>query len=127
VKILFLDDDSARHHAFSKLADGHVVDYVWTADEAIAALAASTYDLVCLDHDLGGRVYVDILDEEGTGYTVALAMEGMPEDRRPRETIVHSFNPEGARRIADRLGKAGFRVIKAPFGTFSLPPAKESA
>lgn len=121
MKILFLDDDEARHAYFAGLAFKHSVDHVRTAEEAIQALRENQYDLACLDHDLGGRIYVDPLDLEGTGYTVAKAMSLDLGMKRPSQVVVHSFNPVGVGRMVNRLKAAGFNVVAAPFGSFRIP------
>lgn len=120
MRVLFLDDDENRHERMKRMSIGHVVDHVRTAEEAIAAMRETEYDLACLDHDLGGLIYVDSNDANGTGYTVAKALTELPI-KRPKQVIVHSFNPVGAQRMARRLHDAGFRVVKAPFGTWCLP------
>lgn len=118
MRILFLDDDLARHKAFARLAIGHEMDPVTTAAQAIGALRENEYDLVALDHDLGGNVFVDSNSPEGTGYTVAKAMAEDQSLKRPRHVVVHSFNPAGVERIVNRLSDAGFSVQAAPFGTW---------
>lgn len=100
------------------MAIGHSVVQVKTAEEAIKMLTREDFDLVCLDHDLGGRTFVDSNDSEGTGYTVAKAI--VENKRRPRQVVVHSFNPVGSERIERKLRAAGIAVIRAPFGTWSL-------
>lgn len=123
MRILFLDDDEVRHDRFRKMTIGHEVWHVRTVAEARKALAARVYDLVCLDHDLGGKQMVESRSEEGTGYHVAMAMEALPAEQRPADVVVHSYNPIGALRMANRLRSAGFRVTQAPFASFKVRPA----
>lgn len=118
MRVLFLDDDPARHEAMKRLAIGHNVKHVHTAAEALEALQAERFDLAALDHDLGGQTFVPS-EQEDTGYAVASAIA----DGRvivPRAVVVHSFNPVGAQRMAERMSAAGVRVSVAPFGTWHL-------
>jgi hypothetical protein len=128
VNVLFLDDDGNRHEMFRKEnAHNHVIDFVWTAQDAIAKLQVNAYDLACLDHDLGGKTFVPSDGPEETGYTVAKAITGM--HRKPKRVVVHSFNPVGVQNMLSVLRAAGVSVIAAPFGTFKLaasPPVSEA-
>jgi len=119
MRVLFLDDDEGRHALFKQASIGHDVLHVRTAVEAIDAMKRERFDLAALDHDLGGRQFVDS-DEEETGYQVAKAVETIPEDKWPLRIIVHSYNQEGARRMVARLQPLGIPVQHAPFGTWKL-------
>lgn len=121
MKILFLDDDEERHRIFKGMSIGHSVDHVRTVEEAILQLNHKAYDFICLDHDLSGLTFVNSEDPAGTGYTVACHMASMKHMPRPIQVVVHSFNPEGAHRMALKLEEAGFKIVQAPFGTFTLP------
>jgi CheY-like chemotaxis protein len=95
LKILFLDDDLQRHRAFKNKFPQHDTTYVETAEAAIECFKNNEYDVACLDHDLGGRAYVNSFGEESTGYTVAKWLSENP-DRQPNAIYIHSFNPVGA-------------------------------
>ncbi len=105
MKILILDDDKFRHqqfiHNFSCNSENDIIG-VYTVDEAIKLLESNIYDIIFLDHDLGGAVYVDSDGEEPTGYTVAKWMVEHPE-RIPKHVYIHSLNPVGAQRIKQIL------------------------
>lgn len=97
LRILILDDDELRHAAFSKQLIGNVVVHVATAGEAIANLENNAlYDVIFLDHDLGGSQMVE--SGPGTGYEVAQWLEAHP-DKQPRTIILHTFNPVGAKNM----------------------------
>ena len=128
LKILFLDDDKERHKAFSKTMDrrldqkgwGHEITYVWTANEAISKLKTEVFDEVFLDHDLGGESSQMTLPNsgQGSGYDVACFIATFPIEKRPNSVIIHSWNPEGANRMARALSQAaeeGMHVAKVPF------------
>jgi len=102
MKILILDDDDTRHTLFKQNYSKHDLVHTYTADEAIDALKRGTYDVVFLDHDLGGKQMVDSWGEEPTGYTVAKWMAMNPE-RKPGQVYIHSLNPVGARNMHNIL------------------------
>ncbi len=128
-RILFLDDIQERHDKFRGMSIGYVVDYVWTATEAIEKLANKEleYDAVCLDHDLGGEYYVDSEDPRGTGYTVAKWVEENCEsaeiNRRIKQFLIHSHNDAGARRMHQALAQTDVPTRRIPFGFFTLSAA----
>lgn len=118
MRILFLDDDAERHKRLSRDAIGHDVTHVWSVFGARKALEAGPrFDIAFLDHDLGGRQLV--APGEDTGYAVAQTIAAMLEDRRPREVILHSFNPVGTVAMERILRDAGVLVRRAPFGAES--------
>lgn len=109
-RILFLDDDLERHRAVQSTL---LHDAAYTAKQAIAWLRAKSYDVVFLDHDLGGREGVDSHGPEETGYTAAkwIAENGPVIPL----VVVHSMNPTGAGNIASLLRGHGYTVVESPF------------
>lgn len=117
-KILFLDDDAERHKRFMMDRIGMDITAVWNYADACAALRGTVFDLAYLDHDLSelaaaGRPAKD----EKTGTHVAEFIVSLPEKRRPRFVILHSFNDAGRRRMAAILDEAGVSCMIAPFGS----------
>ena len=120
MRILFLDDDENRHNKFAQTHIGEYITQVRTVEACIDAIKNNPrYDLISLDHDLGGQVYVEAV--EGTGTEVAnwMATEMAPE-KMPDRVWIHSFNPAGAKRMHDILAAAGIPVRKRPFGGVRL-------
>lgn len=117
MKVLFLDDDESRHDVVEHWPSAGDVTHVRTVDQALKALRRERFDVVCLDHDLGGQQMVE--SHEGTGYHVAQAIAKEPAWHLGR-VIVHSWNPEGARRMAEKLREAGLDVVRIPFGGFRV-------
>lgn len=103
MRILILDDDLCRHQAFNRKLIGNDVKNVETSQDAIDALQNESWDLVCLDHDLGGKVYVQ--SGKNTGYEVAQWLFDNPE-KQPERIIIHSYNPVGAKNMKSLLEKA---------------------
>ena len=68
-RILFLDDSPGRHR---DIRPHTLHDAAFTAGEAVALLKANAYDIVFLDHDLGGREMVSSHGDEETGCSSAI-------------------------------------------------------
>jgi CheY-like chemotaxis protein len=117
LRILFLDDNSARHKTFEKkVGNGHLVTYVWSAIEAQNVMISEPrFDVFSLDHDLGGEEMVDI-NKENTGSAVArFIVNELPQDKYPEKIIIHSMNPIGAKNMETILVNAGFNAARFPF------------
>ena len=102
MKILFLDDDPGRiRKARLQFANDFLIE-AETAEQAIEMLEReSPFDLVSLDHDLGGNIYCP--SDEVSGYAVAKYISSMPKDKLPGRVIIHSFNPVGAENMINVL------------------------
>lgn len=118
MRIMFLDDNPNRRAAFRAKAIGCVVDFACDADEAIVLLDSDQkYDLIMLDHDLGGpEAEGRLLDNGKDGRTVA----GFIAQNHPKHVdttiVVHSLNPAGATIMVAVLRKAGYEAHQLPFG-----------
>jgi len=123
MKILFLDDDHSRIKLAKRQCIGHDLIVAETAKQAIYALGTgAVFDVVSLDHDLGGETMVKSGD--GTGYEVAVFISQM--DLPPQRVILHTFNPAGARTMWYKLAQvpelvqeffgspAYFRILTTP-------------
>jgi len=103
MNILILEDDTDRHTAFKQRLIGTNIVIVETAEECIQLLDTDLWDMLCLDHDLGGQVFVP--SGPGTGYEVACWLEEHP-DVMPTEVILHSLNPAGRQKMKQALPNA---------------------
>jgi len=97
-----------RITAFRKKLIGNDITWVMTAADAIEALANNDWDVLFLDHDLGGEAYVK--SGPGTGYEVAVWLERNPT-RKPPQIFLHSLNTVGR----DNMKGALLEAIHAPF------------
>lgn len=115
-RIFILEDDPLRIVQFRKACIGHDLTLAVDCDEA-KRLWQPPYDLVCLDHDLGGETFVDSR-YENTGFQFCRFLtEPQPfKDLRQTPFIVHSYNPEGAYQMYRNLKDAGYIVYRIPFG-----------
>lgn len=121
IRIFILEDSperiAAMEHALKMYAGGphEVTIRKWLGgpDGAVEAFTPS-YDLILLDHDLGGEQMVDAREENtGSAFTRFLATT---TQARNACVIIHSYNPEGAQEMELTLKKAGFvNVQREPF------------
>ena len=113
MRVLFLDDNERRCESFlATCRPATACTVVTTAQAAIEALGNTVYDVVFLDHDLGGAAMA--ASGPGTGYEVAQFIAEM--DNRPRTVIIHSWNPAGAQAMR-RCLREKCDVIVFPFAT----------
>lgn len=102
MRILILEDNQERVRQFMQKFVSAVVLCVEDADECIALLKTEKWDVLFLDHDLGGEEYVDSFSDEKTGYTVAKWLS-KHTDRTPKHVFIHSLNSIGALNIQNRI------------------------
>lgn len=108
-RILFLDDNKYRH----KTVKPHLLhDEAYTVEQAVELLKTKKYDIIFLDHDLGGEEMVSS-DREDTGMTVAKFM--VEEEILTELVVVHSCNPAGAANMTALLRQDGYEVMQIPF------------
>jgi hypothetical protein len=108
LRILFLDDFSERSAEFLALVPhGHWVE---TAADCIARLA-EPWDVVFLDHDLGGMAFVDPREEDTGSGVVRWVVAQRPAVGR---FIVHSLNQGAAEQMVADLQAAGYPAEYRP-------------
>jgi len=114
-KILILEDDPERIRIFRDKFHDCDLDMVDTSNDAIELLDENQYDLICLDHDLGGEVYVNSLDPN-TGYQVTSWMSKNDHQNTDTPVVIHSFNPAGANNMYVALTTTNHKgkVLKLP-------------
>jgi CheY-like chemotaxis protein len=115
LRILILEDDMQRIETFGQklCVNEHNITYVTTAAEAIRWLDEDEFDLVFLDHDLGGKVYVDT-NEKNTGSEVVRHMT-QPTYVKSPVVIIHSLNTPAAKSMEHALAYEGYEVHRIPF------------
>lgn len=112
-RLLFLDDDPTRAEQFLQAHPRAV--WVTNVPDCIARLAGP-WDEVHLDHDLGGRVYVDWSDAD-TGMEVIrwLCKAPRPHLKRTR-FFVHTHNETAGLLMVLLMQSGGYRAEFRPFG-----------
>lgn len=117
MRIMFLDDNENRRKAFKQRSIGCVVDFACNADEALAfLLGEQSYDLIMLDHDLGGPAEEGLLLEDAKDGRYVV--KGLVESKKHLDTtiVVHSLNGAGAEVMLFHLVQAGYEAHYLPFG-----------
>lgn len=139
MRILFLDDNENRHKLFHSLVTGHGITHIDWAENALAAIEFLNnnpkYDLICFDHDLSEEHYRACMNGNDanygdvmTGYDVAVFLvTELEEEKQPEYAIVHTFNPDGSKRIAAVLSEAGLQksIYVFPFSQSGLEQSIE--
>jgi len=102
MKILILEDDEERIKFFKQyLAKEHILHFarhVWEAENIFDK--EQPFNVIFLDHDLGGRAFVDPAEEDtGSGFARFLKNK----DLSKTTVVTHTFNSEGARSIQSIL------------------------
>lgn len=115
MKIFILEDDISRIKVFEQNLKDHDVTICMDLTTAWQSFDPP-YDIVCLDHDLGGMQMVDSFVEE-TGYTFAVALGKAKEIADIGRIFIHSYNPVGAMNMERALYPIyGVKVQRIPFG-----------
>lgn len=114
MKILIVEDNYIRIKWFElKLQAFCELTVCEDAKSGIDKILTEKFDLIFLDHDLGGLVYVQS-DENNTGYQVSKNIPKSINDNS--EIIIHSLNPVGVSNMMSVL--KGMDVKRLPFGSF---------
>ena len=116
MKVLFLDDDPVRVNIARNRYQKHELHIATTVEEAIQLINKfSPFDLVCLDHDLDGKVYTP--SDEHSGFWVAKYIaEQLTKEQLPKNIIVHTWNRNGAKKMVAILR----HKIPTTWGTFQM-------
>lgn len=109
MRIFILEDNPDRMIKFRRELVGHTVDHADNVTDGIDLVANNRYDLLFLDHDLGGEEMVDS-SNENTGYQLANIIAACSPNK-DTFCIVHSCNPAGADKMISSLPHA----VKMPF------------
>ena len=113
---VILEDDDARIARFLQAYMGQHPYIYKDAQELINAFDTHTWehiDVLYLDHDLGGEVYVPTSQKKVVRYMI--------QYRPSIGTIVlHSMNVPAAQQMKADLFEHGYRVIYCPFVSLAL-------
>lgn len=111
-RILFLDDRTKRIESARKKFIKHDLTVVSNVLECLRQLSERDFDAFYLDHDLGGRDFVDP-DDKDSGMEIVRYIEktGWPDKRKKPLICIHSSNVFAADLMELRLLKLGFGVV----------------
>ncbi len=111
-RVLFLDDYSMRLKWAAEEFEEDDLVAVTTAAGAIMALENyGPWDLVMLDHDLGGEVFVDRMRKDCGMEVVRWIVKNKPEIT---EIVVHSGNQNAAAIMVWGLKRGGYAAEYKP-------------
>lgn len=106
MKILILEDDLNRIVKFKEKHINDTIEWSDQAKEVISKLESNEYDILYLDHDLGGKQME--WDEDNCGMTVAKYLNDNPLSDATK-IIIHSFNFPAAQRMLQLLPNATYQ------------------
>ncbi len=110
--IIFMDDDDNRAESVRKYLPGGTI-FTKTVPDTLAAIDShSRVDLLFLDHDLGGKTYVNSKDMD-CGMEVVRQLEAKKRD--VVMTVVHTMNIPASMEMTAKLKEAGYWVFRIPF------------
>ncbi len=114
MKIFILEDDLVRIGLFIKNLGQHELTIAEDLDYARKRWQPP-YDIVLLDHDLGGQVYVSSdVENTGAGFVKDLLLG--PLENLTGKFFVHSWNPDGGDLMHQLLINAGVDSTREYFG-----------
>ena len=109
MKIFILEDDPGRMLYFREQLIAHDITHIDTC-EAIAQFQPP-YDIIFLDHDLGGR---QLEEREDCGMAfVDLIKDKLIPDKD--QVLIHSYNKAGAERMLQALTELEIDAVWAPY------------
>lgn len=118
MRVFILEDDPMRIHLFQESLYGLSTVMTVTNVEDAKKEWNPPYDMVCLDHDLGGEQMVDSAHENtGMGFVRWLTEESS-RLKGVEGIIIHSYNPGGAENMLQKLlnAETAIDTVKQPFG-----------
>lgn len=123
MRLLFLDDERARHRHVQEATKGSdaQVTCVWDPEEAIKEIERGEFDLIMLDHDLGASRK----GKEVSGVHVCQRIVELHPRNAGALFVIHSLNPPGAANMVRCLSRAGFRASHVPYAWLMLERSEE--
>lgn len=118
MRILVLEDNPIRQEKFKQLFRNQELCLVSNVEEAIDACLLNEFQILWLDHDLGGKIWEDS-NEENTGYQFVKWLVDN-ENQKNALIYIHSLNPIGANRMLNYLKDNNYDGIWMPFNLLKL-------
>jgi len=118
MKIFVLEDDTIRIEKFELLFKNQQLRIVQNVEDAITSCLSDEFQIMWLDHDLGGRIWTDS-NEENTGYQF---VKWLIENQKQKNALIyiHSMNPIGANKMLNLLLDNKYDGIWIPFNLIKL-------
>jgi DNA-binding NarL/FixJ family response regulator len=119
MRILILEDNSIRQEKFKELFKNQEL-YIFDSfnQELCDSVRKIDYQIMVLDHDLGGKIWVDSR-EENTGYSFVVWLVG---NQIQKNSLIYtcSMNPIGANKMLNHLLDNGYDGIWHPFHLWKI-------
>lgn len=110
--ILVLEDDPYRYEVFKDaLGRRSVLKWTDNALAAIEALEKEDFDIIFLDHDLGGLTFVSESDENTGSEVVRWLTKNFKAEEQPC-IIIHSLNGPAAISMKSKLESVGYEYVQ---------------
>jgi CheY-like chemotaxis protein len=110
MNILILEDNPIRVDIFKNLFKSHTL---FITEKAIKTCENINYNVLFLDHDLEGKIWMDS-NEEQTGYSFVKKLV-QTDFQKNTLCYIHSLNPIGANNMVNLLHDYGRDAIWVPF------------
>jgi hypothetical protein len=112
-RLLFLDDDPVRAEAF--LIENPQAIWVQTVPECIEKLGESWHE-VHLDHDLGGKTFVDMTETDCGMEVIRWLCRAPREHLRHSQFFIHTHNTIAGMLMVVQMRETGYWAEFRPFG-----------
>jgi hypothetical protein len=118
MKILILEDNIERIEKFKLLFKNQEVFIYDNVKDAFHICCFIDFDVMFLDHDLGGKIWVDS-NEENTGYQF---IKWIVNEKKNKNSLIyiHSMNPIGANNMLNYLLDNEYDGIWIPFNLLKI-------
>lgn len=116
MRVFILEDDETRISSFLDALSRDVDVSVARDISEVDKVFVGEFDYVFLDHDLGGRAYVDQLDEN----TGSEFVRRYGDKLGGATIVIHSWNIDRALGMHEELSRKGYSVYQIPFGNTVL-------
>jgi CheY-like chemotaxis protein len=113
MKILVLEDSLERIEFFKKLFRNQELFVFDNSSDAYSSCIENNFQVMLLDHDLGGRIWEDS-NGENTGYQF---VKRIVENQLQKDALIyiHSCNPIGANLMLNLLKDNDYDGIWIPY------------
>lgn len=118
MKVFILEDNQERIKKFKELFKNQELFIFDNVEDALKSCQKNEFNVMFLDHDLGGEIWVDS-HKENTGYKFVYRLIW---NNLQKNTLIyiHSMNPIGANKMLNLLLDNGYDGIWIPFNLLSL-------
>lgn len=118
MRVLIVDDAPIRHKHFDIWFAGYEIVHCYGYHDTARALGGQRFDHMQLDHDLGQERVGDrdpVTGREYDGKDIAKLVAALPQEKKPKLAIVHSYNAAGAEEMVHILKDARIASSHKPF------------